>query len=170
MKAGKQFEKDFRDSVERQGIFQFRPKDCPGAWHQNKDDRPANVYFTARNEYDLILFFQGTLLTLELKSFGTTSFPFKSIRDSQVEGLLKAARYDGVVAGVVLNFRGFAKTYFIPIDLFVREQTSGPRKSINLSRAEALGIEIPQKLRRVHYSYDVLDFMGKVAVFELEDE
>jgi penicillin-binding protein-related factor A (putative recombinase) len=169
MKPGKQFEADFRAAIEKVDMFQFRPKDCPAGWHQNKDDRPDNIQFTSSNEYDLILYIWGNLFTLEMKSYGTTAFPFKGLRKNQEKGLLKSARHTGVTSGVILNFRKYSRTFFIPIDLMLHERDTGNRKSINLAKAEELGVEIKQTKLRVHYTYDILTFVKEVAYFELED-
>ena len=170
-KPGKQFEIDLSSSAVRQGIYVYRLKDCPGAWpsqNDNENGKPTSIRFTSNNPFDLLFYHAGNLLLLELKSFAGTSFPYSAIRDHQVTGLSKAAQYPGVIPGVVLNFRKYSRTFFIPIADFVHEMDTGSRKSINLDRASSIGVEIDQQKLLVHYRYDIVKFVGEVAYFETE--
>ena len=59
---GKIFEKDFKDSIP-DNVFFYRFRDSSGAWQQSENTR-----FTPSNISDTMLFYQGKLYLLELKT------------------------------------------------------------------------------------------------------
>ena len=167
LKPGKQFEADVKASALHQGIYHYRLKDAPGAWMQGGDQRQT---FTTSNDYDLIAFWQGNFLALELKSIGATAFPFLGLRKNQTIGLSRAALHEGIRAGVLLNFRRYKnRTFFIPIgDVLTAKETCG-RKSLGLSLAEKIGTEVGNKKLKVHHRYDLKDLIRQVGFYEPEE-
>lgn len=179
MSPGKKFERDFMESADDQGVYVYRLKDCAG-W-RGDDDCPCRpkgkkptIRFTPSNAYDLIMYLDGTLWTLELKSTKGTSFSFSLVTtdsgepNRQVRGLTSADR-EGIRSGFVINYRRYDETFFIPIESFTREMKHGQYKSINVKRAAEIGIKIEQEKRITRFTYLVRGFMEANGYFELGD-
>ena len=150
MNEGKSFESDFIKSVPAEW-FKYRLNDSGGAW-QGGD----NARFTPSNICDFIVY-NGNLWLLELKSHKGKSLPLSCIRPKQLEGLVNAST-KSVKAGFVINFRDTEETYYVAaeaIDYFVKMET---RKSIPLDWVKQFGVLIPQKKKKVRFTY-TLDFM-----------
>ena len=158
MSPGKRFELDFQASAKQQGIYKYRLRDC-GGWKGNELDQQSSLRFTPSNSYDLILFHQGNMFALELKSVAGTSFPFPKTKANgsphhQVEGLLEASEYN-VTAGYVINFRKYPATFFVPIETFAEYMLMSSRKSLPFSTAQELGIMLPHRQLKVNFRYDL---------------
>lgn len=145
--VGKIFEEDFIKSVP-QDMFKFRFRDLP--YHLTKGAK----YEVNNNPADFIIFNGETLYILELKSTALSSYPFSNTRDNQVKGLLKYSELRNVVAGFVINLRKYNETYFIKIEDYIVLK-SGDTKSISRQSLQLVGYLIPQKLKRIRYSYDL---------------
>ena len=126
---GKDFENQIKLSIEKDGYFYHRLKDAAQSFNPSQ---LSNLRFSSKNPYDCFLYAYPTLFALELKSTKSTSFSFwradfedksKSqtflIHKHQIEGLLNASKYEGVIAGLILNFRNVNHTYFWRIDDFL---------------------------------------------------
>src|SRR5699024_5238752 len=93
------------------------------------------------------------------------------IKEHQVEALSKAAEYNNIISGFILNFRSVDKTYFLPITEFIKydEVSKGKRKnnykskvnekSIPLDICKEVGTEILAFKKRVHNHYLIDDFV-----------
>ena len=150
MNTGKRFEQQIRDSVPG-NVYYYRLRDGTGAWSKND----GNVRFQQSNVCDCLLFAQNRLFMLELKSCKGKSFPFSKIRNDQLSGLIDAQKYDGITAGIVINFNEHGRTFYIDIDVLERKIALGSKKSINLSELELLGMEIPGTRKRVNYKWNL---------------
>ncbi|TVY09816.1 hypothetical protein [Paenibacillus cremeus] len=132
-------------------------------------DLRARVRVT-KNKYDCLLFDQGYLLTLELKSTGNKSVSFdeKIIKQHQIDNLLEASTYENTISGFLFNFREYDnKTYFVHIQDFVKYQHTAQGKSshtykskvnkssISLDICEEIGIELKNYLKKKNYHYHV---------------
>lgn len=149
---GKRFEDDFRNSVPP-GVYCYRLRDA-GGWASAKELR-----FTPSNDYDHLLYKKPLLFTLELKSVAERRWPYSSLRDSQREGLLRAAA-GGAVSGVLLNFRSEGRTFFIPIRQLLDEEQRSGKKSLNLDDAARIAAyELRGELARTRFRYAVADFV-----------
>ena len=123
MNTGKVFEENFKKSV---------PKEY--YWHRLKD--PAVAFsggaskYSTTNPFDCMIFTGSKLHCIELKSKnGAITFWREDlehdgkahtfeIKKHQIIGLLKASEYNGVYAGIVINFRNADKTIYITISAF----------------------------------------------------
>lgn len=79
------------------------------------------------------------------------------IKRHQVEGLAEASKYEGIVAGLVINFRETTNhTYFWNIKHFLKFAQNTSKKSFNESDViNNSGICIPQTLKRISYDYEI---------------
>jgi recombination protein U len=163
---GKIFQEDFLSSIP-ENTYVYRLKDCAG-WKGQTTGKGVNPYcircnlicpqstrFTPANDMDYIVYLFPHLFVLELKSVANKSMPFKNVADNQLKGLLKASKYRGIVSGLLINFRSSARTFFLPIKAFHNYLQSAQRKSLPISEAENLGIEIPGELLRSRYRWDI---------------
>lgn len=145
---GKKFEQDIIKSIP-EGVFYYRLRDSAGTW-QGGD----NTRFTPSNICDLIVFNEGNLYLLELKSHKGKSIPLTCIRENQIEGLMKAYK-KGIKAGYIINFRDIEETYYFSANSMNSFLNTEERKSIPLQRVREYGILIPQEKKRVRYKYDL---------------
>lgn len=86
-----------------------------------------------------------------------------NIKKHQIIGLQKAAAYDGVIAGFVLNFRNAETTCFVEINHFVETVGKLEKKSINQMDVLSCGLLIPQKKLKVNYRYDLGSFIEEAT-------
>lgn len=166
MNTGKVFEQNFKKSVDESKIYYLRLKDSPASFGQDS----SKVRFTADNPYDNFCFYERTLFPLELKSTKTTSFSFqrnrkekgKNIKLSQIEGLTKASKYNGVYAGFVFNFDG-GETVWMDIRDFNKFYNTTSKKSINYQDILQYDCVIIKKhLLKVNYRYEITKFLNEI--------
>lgn len=167
MNAGKRFEADWRDSIPAD-VYYHRLNDPAQSFAPG-----ANTRFSLDNPFDCMMYRYPTLFTLELKTTKGTSFTFwrsdfgkgtYMIKKVQILGLTEAARYTGVVAGLLLNFREKQHTYFLDIESFAEYTKTLPKKSINEQDVIAAGgLLIGQRLLKVNSRYDVEGFIHVTA-------
>lgn len=166
MNAGKRFENNWKASIP-QDVFYRRLNDAASGFGQ------SNLRFALQNPYDCEMFYNGHLFCLELKSTKNTSMSFEAEKGSnksamihyhQIIGLANAGVYDGVIAGLILNWRnekeGTEVTYFQDIAWFEKMIREVEKKSFNqkdLMRYHPILIESVKK--KVNYKYDVKSFI-----------
>lgn len=148
MKEGKKFEEQFKKSIP-DTIY----------WYRLKDDMSG--FKGSNNPCDYFIF-NKFMYQFELKSHKGKSIPFDNIKKHQEEGLLKASKYIGIFAGLILNFRELNKTYYLPIEEYVKYKKSNERKSIPASFCKDKGILIEQELLRVNYRYNIEKLLGDI--------
>lgn len=161
-KEGKAFEHDFKNSVPENAYY-YRIKDTANSW-SNMNQENSMARFTAKNEFDSILFSFPTLCVLELKSTKGTAFSFKGkspmIKEHQIEELEKASMTKGICSGFVFNFREPENTYFLGIDEFIAFTNITDKSSINRNDIiNSGGIKIDAELKRTRYRYDIKSFL-----------
>lgn len=120
------------------------------------------------NKYDYFAFMDGHLFTLELKTTKNKSLSFseKIIKPHQITALTKAATYEDVIAGFLINFREYDnQTFFVHIDDFntyrnIAEnnlnhnyQSKVNEKSIPLGICKEIGVEVFSIKKRTRYTY-----------------
>lgn len=153
MNPGKRFENDFKASVP-EGVYYLRLHDSAIGF----DIEHSTQRFAIKSPYDVVLCRDGQMYALELKSNQETSMSFVGssprIQMRQVDELIKAER-SGVVAGLVLNFRTFEETYFVPASVFKVFADMSGKKSVNIHDARGLGRLIPARKLKVNYRYDL---------------
>lgn len=171
MNDGKVFEHDLSSSIPAD-IFKHRINDPAQSFGST-----SGLRFSPHNGYDFEIFQKPNLFCLELKSTKNTSMSIERegddkksspmIKLSQIKALEEASKYDGIIAGFVLNWRNTNQTYFLHIKDFLSFYRSTGKKSINqidvLSMRHVL---INQTLKRTHYSYDIEKFiLDAVAIY-----
>ena len=154
--AGKKFEEDFKNSVNTDEIFLQRLKDgTTGTVNRQM------VRFKNKNLCDFILFRDGLLVLVELKSFLGKSMPFANIKDTVDEqqtflyNLRLEAKKKNVKAYMILNFRDLSETYAIDIHNFDEFYKMTNKKSINIDEVRQLGKQLSQQKKRTNYRYEI---------------
>jgi hypothetical protein len=163
---GKDFEKDFRDSIPVRCDV-TRLKDA-GGW-----SNATNMRFTSSNPCDMIIFSEAkeqgvsaTMYKLELKSLEKKSLPYGNIKSknekrSALENSIKFTKVlvesenKGVWAGFVVNFRATNQTYRVLASDVLDHLENADRASIPIAWFEEHGTLIKQTLKKVHYRYDL---------------
>jgi len=143
MSEGKQFERDFKQSVLEHQLY-LRLNDA-GGW--NKSDE---LRFTPSNICDCILFSPRTLYLIELKSHTGKSIPATALK--QCEALSKV-QIEGVLPAFVCNFRDYCETWLV--EAYIVKQELSERKSLSLDTCRKFGMRLKQKRLRVHWRYDL---------------
>jgi penicillin-binding protein-related factor A (putative recombinase) len=160
-KEGKEFEASIEQSSKEQGIFYFRVRDV------NPMAIKAN-FKLPQNKYDSLMYYKDHLFPIEMKSTKSKSISFSEsiIKQHQIDNLLDAVNYDGVIAGFLFNFREpDNKAYFIHINDFVKykhiaenqlEHTYKSKinkSSIPIAICQEIGIEVTnvKKVRKYRY-------------------
>ena len=159
--AGKEFENQFKASVPKD-IYFLRLNDSAIGFGGGEGAK-----FAVKSPYDCILYKNGIMCALELKSKAINRLVYKStgtvdIREHQIKKLRAASSY-GIRAGFVFNFRKEAKTYFVSIAAFdyITSFQMSEKKSITLDDVEEAMkqnfdiVLIPQRLKKVNYAYDL---------------
>lgn len=123
---------------------------------------PVQGYLGYRNICDFLIYHYPYFYCIECKSVHGNTLPFSNITDNQWEGMLKAAQYKGVIAGVICWWVDKDETRFIPIQaLEVMRQTG--IKSIRYDFPDCPEIiSVQGKKKRVFFDYDMNAFFGEV--------
>lgn len=170
MNTGKIFEQNFKASV---------PKD----YYYLRLNDPAVGFtggtssYAVANPFDCLIYTGRMLHCLELKSTnGAITYwreDFEAdgkkhtfeIKKHQILGLQKAARHEGVFAGIIINFRNADETYCLPIANFLSYTETLDKKSINQKDAAAIGgILIQARKLKVNERYDVRALTGVIEL------
>lgn len=166
---GKQFEKDLSSSIPSY-CFIHRLKDTAQSYNNSKQTR-----FTWNNPCDFFIFNSNThtFFATELKSTKYKSMSVqldendkssKMIKYHQIKSLTEMSRFDGIVAGLFLNFRdeknNEERTYFINITDFNRMKKEINKISFNeLDLILYNAIKIQGEKKRVHYKWNMDEFL-----------
>ena len=157
--AGKKFEEDFKNSVNTDEIFLQRLKDGTTGTVNGQ-----MVRFKNKNLCDFLLFKDGQLVLVELKSFLGKSMSFSNIKDTVDEqqtflyNLRLEAKKNNVKAYMILNFRDLSETYAIDIHNFDEFYKMTNKKSISINEVRQLGKQLFQykKIKSFRYVIDDL--------------
>ena len=170
MNSGKRFEEDFAKSVP-QYCFLHRLKDTAQSYNNSKTTR-----FTWDNPCDFFMFDSNTHLffAIECKSTKFKSMNFqvdendkstKMIKYHQLKSLVDMAKYNGIVAGLFINFRGEnddnQRLYFVRIDNFYKMINQINKASFNEIDLIMYGsaIKIQGAKKRTRYAWDIDGFL-----------
>lgn len=157
MNPGKTFESNFSKSIP-EDVYYLRIKDSASSFSPNAKSR-----FTSNNPFDFLIFYDGILFPLELKSTKSKSLSIqiseddkgKEIKYHQIKSLEETNKYNKIISGFIFDFRG-NKTYWIYIGDFLTFLKENDKKSININDVEKYnGVEISKKKLRVNYRYDI---------------
>lgn len=159
---GKEFEEQLRISANEQGIYFYRIKDVPTIMLK------ANSK-VSQNDFDSFIYKKPNLFPIELKSTANKSISFqeKIIKKHQIEALEDAAKYDGIIAGFIFNFREYDNfTVFVHIKDFLeikyisenklsehRFESKLNESSIGLDICKEVGIEVRNVKKKIKYRY-----------------
>lgn len=152
---GKIFEKEFKESAQKQDIWIMRINDTYVPAKAISEDS-----FIPQQPCDYVVHYDGTLWLLELKS---TEKKYMTIERDGNRGMIKKHQYEQMFqkigehekAMLVLQFER-EYTYGLMIQDFMRFMQENEKKSINkLDVVQYNGIIIEQKKLRTHYCYNV---------------
>jgi len=162
---GKQFEQAIKENTPDEYLY-YRLKDPAGAFGNN-----SSLRFSQKNPFDAMIFDPvcGLLYALELKTVSGKSISFERTKEEhgeihvhQICGLQQWGKYDRVISGFIIEFRGLEKTIFLDIDTFTELSTSIDKKSFNLKDLDSRGLRytiIDQHKLRTRYRYDMEKFL-----------
>lgn len=166
--SGKQFEKDFADSIP---IYCYAHRLRDTAQSYNKSSKTK---FTWDNECDFFIWDSNKHIfyAIECKSTKYKSMTVqldkedkssKMIKYHQIESLTKISEYDGAIAGFFLNFRDenndTERLYFINIINFNKMMNEINKVSFNEIDAILYGaIKISGNKKRIHWKWDLDNF------------
>jgi len=156
MNAGKKFENDFKNSVDTDKIFLHRFKDGTTGTVNGQ-----MIRFKNKNLCDFLLFKDGQLVLVELKSFLGKSMSFSNIKSNVNEqqaivyNLRLEAKKNNVKVYMILNFRDLSETYAIDIHNFDEFYRMTSKKSISIDEARQLGKQLFQQKKRTSYKYEI---------------
>lgn len=165
--VGKVFEAQWKKSIP-EDIMYFRIPDPPQSFQQT-------ARFSLKPPFDSFMFYKGTLFCLELKTTKSKSFSVEMSKEDkgmihyhQIYNLREYAKFDGVVSGLVLNFRIEAKneeaTYFISIANFDKMMSRLTKKSFNaIDLIQNGAIKIQSTKKRTLFCYGVKEFVEELV-------
>lgn len=143
MKAGKNFEADFKTS-------------CP-------DDmfiyRVPDIRYGVKSICDFLLYSYPRLFLLELKSTQEKTFPIKNIAPHQLDNMTKFNK-SHMVAGFIINFRQHELTYFIRGDMLQYLISQEKITRLSTEMLDMYGVLIPQEKKRTRFRYNLDYFRG----------
>jgi len=155
MKSGKRFENNFKGSVPKE-VFYYRFKDGSASWGGNE-----SVRFQSSNICDCMIYANGSLCLLELKSHKGKSLPFSAVRDNQLEELMGA--YDkGVLAGLLVEFSDVKRVFWLDISIYNDYTKDSDRKSVPIDYFEEYGYELNVETKVVNITMNIKKFIDDI--------
>ena len=168
---GKIFENNFEKSAPSY-VKAYRIPDPPQSFN-----RTNKLRFSRKNPFDYFLWDSKhhLLYALELKTVSGKSINFERTKDEkksdgihyhQAMGLQEWNKYEGMVCGFVIEFRGEEKTVFLGIDDYFELIKYVGKKSFcfrDLDDYDIPYVMIPQKIIRVNYRYDIEPLLNAKA-------
>lgn len=167
---GKIFEEQIKKSVPDYALL-YRLPDAAQSFNQSNALR-----FSRKNPFDFLLWDakRRVLYALELKTVKGKSISFerdksenKEIHYHQICGLNEWAKYDGIVAGFIIEFRAIEITIFIDIVNFLSLIRQIEKKSFNIDDLDRCGVQycvIAQTLLKTRYVYDIDRFLSNIKI------
>lgn len=162
---GKEFEKTIKESFEKTNdtsVIRLHDQ--------------TTGYKGSANVCDFIVYRKPYQYFIECKSIHGNTFPLSNISMTQLYGLLKMSKIDGVYAGFIIWFIDKDVTLFVPAD-FVESIRREGRKSIRFDEEQTEFITRAKKVipifeligrkKRIFFNYDMERFF---AEFYKEDK
>lgn len=164
--TGKVFEDDFKSSIDKDRCLLIRLNDQPQAFAKT-------AKFSLKPPCDFVLYDSMTkmFVPLELKTTKYRSISYENINEEnpknamihkhQLEKLLEFSKYNGVKAGLLLNFRtedkNIQRTYYISIQNFLNMCEKIDKKSVNEIDLINVGkaIKIDGVKKRTRYAWNI---------------
>lgn len=165
---GKVFEDNFKKSIP-DNVFCYRPPDAAQSFDMSKSKKSKKLRFSSRSFCDYMLYRYPLLFCFELKTVSGTSITFERTKEEkrqeihfyQIEALKKAYAH-GVIAGIIVDFRGSDNTWFLNINEWDDLISNIDKKSFNeqdLIKYTNPYLISKRKLK-VNYRYDVQEFLN----------
>lgn len=165
---GKQFERNFKENVLKEGIYIHRINDTDLSF------AGGNSKYTPKSEADFILYYK-TLFLLECKSTGAKSISIQRtengsgmIKMHQIDSLIRCNQFPNVEACFLLNFRcdndpfGQERTYLLNIENFSEFLEIERKSSINEKDIiEYGGIQMFQQKKRKYFTYETKELIDR---------
>lgn len=176
---GKKFEQNIKDSCERQGILFERYLDNGKFGFNDTVTR-----FSSENPCDGHFYYKGVLIYVELKTATTGAISHNqppmvqekgktkpSIKANQVKSLIERAGYDGVEAGLLVEFYDretktqtiHGGTFYIDIFDFVGFTAISGKKSMNVADARSIGTPVDSVKLKVNSRYDIRGMLERIC-------
>lgn len=168
MNIGKQFEAQWKASVPDYALLYRLPDSAQSFGGAN------NLRFSSKNPFDFLLWdsTKHRLYALEMKTVSGKSISFERNKEDkgkihyhQIKGLNYWNQYEGIVCGLVIEFRELETTVFIDISEFNRLISLIEKKSFNFNDLKLLGINhiiVKQKKKKTRYIYDIDRFLHDI--------
>jgi penicillin-binding protein-related factor A (putative recombinase) len=172
LSTGKDFEQAIETSANEQSIWYFRVRDV------NVPPDLRNRIKIPQNKYDSLLFYKDHLFPIEMKSTKDKRFSFSEsiIKQHQIDNLLEASKFDGVISGFLFNFRIEGNpTYFVDINSFIEYKNVAQNEltqhiykskinkaSISLNICMEIGVEVGSVLKKVKHRYFISMFLDQL--------
>lgn len=171
---GKIFEDDFRSSIDKDRCLLIRLNDQPQSYTKT-------ARFSLKPPCDFILYDSQTKLfiPIELKTTKYRSMSYENINEEnpnnamihkhQLEKLLEFSKYDGVKAGLLLNFRTdetkIQRTYYISIQGFLDMCQKIDKKSVNEIDLLNIGhaIKVNGTKKRSRYIWNINELLDRFS-------
>ena len=171
--SGKVFEEDFRSSIDKDRCLLLRLNDQPQSYAKT-------ARFSLKPPCDFILYDSQTKLfvPVELKTTKYRSISYEDINEEspnnamvhkhQLEKLLEFSKYDGVKAGLLLNFRteeeNMQRTYYISIQNFLDICQKIDKKSVNEIDLLTVGkaIKVNGAKKRSRYTWNINELLDSL--------
>lgn len=173
---GKQFERNIQSSVPEYALMHRLPDSAQSFGGASK------LRFSRKSPFDFILWDSSKhfLYALELKTVAGKSISFeRSKEDSgeihyhQIVGLREWSKYNGIIAGFIIEFRQIEETIFLAINDFDTLIGLIDKKSFNVSDIENFNIPhfvIKQEKMRTNYKYDIESLLNERIVLSEKPE
>lgn len=166
--VGKQFEANIKKSIPDYALLYRLPDAAQSFGGTN------NLRFSRKNPFDFLLWDSKRrfLYALELKTVAGKSISFERTKEEkglihfhQIKGLNEWNKYNGIISGFIIEFRGIETTIFVEIGLFNELISTIDKKSFNfddLVKSHLPYIVIPQNKKRTRYTYDIDGFLSQI--------
>lgn len=153
---------NIKKSCEKQDILFYRFKDSPFSF-ANSD----KTKFTTNNICDCMVFLNGRLLFLELKSVKGKSKSFTNHEFRQLNDINKiihnknGLKRFGVYGGFLIEFREIEKSYYFSVDNIFKYFEENNTKTLNIEKylKNYYAIEIEQEILRKNYRYNIRELL-----------
>lgn len=172
--AGKIFEEDIKNSIDKSRSLIIRIPDPPQSFTKR-----ADTTFSVKNPCDFIVFDSKTriLFPMELKTTKFKSMAFenndkkdtsKMIKAHQIDGLFKYSMIDYVIPCFILNFRDeenkMQRTYSIYIRQFIDMIDKLDKKSFNeIDLINNSAVKVCGEIKRTRYRWDLDSMFNTLA-------
>ena len=155
MNTGKEFEKDFQNSIKEGYLYRLR--DSGGSWQGGNKSR-----FTPSNICDFIYFKSPKMYLLELKSHKGKSIPYTALK--QLDKLVEVnnRKLENLKALFILNFADLEETYVIEAESIASIKESKSRKSLSIEDVREYGYKVDQVKKKVRYRYKLLECLEEI--------